>query len=136
LAAVGIDMEIDLTNSVADQVRVTTVDRDFDLAQSGLNIRDREPLLKLYSNFHSEAVGNISGYHSPEMDALLTDLQTAPSEQDKAAVLAEIDALMADQVPAIIMAAQDNMVAWQPDIHDVVHSFGDIVLLGGAWIAP
>lgn len=46
-------------------------------------------------------------------------------------MLAQIDGHTAHDVPAIIMDIPDNMAAWRPAIHDVVHGFGDIMLPGG-----
>ncbi|WP_024794461.1 ABC transporter substrate-binding protein [Tomitella biformata] len=132
---VGFDLTVDYVTSVTDMVRVMYVERNYDLGQTGLNIRESAPFLKLYSSFHSESNGNVSGYSNPQMDALLDRLQAATDVAAESALIGEIEQLAADTVPTVPVSAQDNLVIWQENVHGVQHTFADIVLLGDAWIA-
>lgn len=131
----GFDAEVDYVTSIADIIRVMYVEKSYDLGQSGLNIRDSAPFLKLYSLFHSASTGNISSYSNPQMDELLVSLQSATTDEETQSIIDEIEALATETVPTLPMAAQDNVVVWQPNVHGASHSFADIMLLGDAWTA-
>lgn len=133
LDAVGFDTQIEFLTSATDLIRVINVEQDYDLGQSALNVRDAAPFLKLYSSFHSDSSGNASAYTDPRMDDLLSRLQRAATDDETQEVLDEIEDLFTETVPTLPLAAQDNLVAWQPDVHGAVHSFADIMLLGQAW---
>lgn len=131
---VGFDMNISYVNNVTDSIRVVNVNKDYDIAQTGFNIRDDAPLLKLYQVFQSASPGNASNYRNPRMDELLTQLQSAQGDDETRTVIAEIEQVTAESVPAIPLAAQDNMVVWQPGLQGVRHSFAEIMLLDDAWL--
>lgn len=133
LDAVGFDTRIEFLTSATDLIRVINVEQDYDLGQSALNVRDAAPFLKLYSSFHSDSSGNASAYADPRMDDLLARLQRAATDDETQSVLDEIEELFTETVPTLPLAAQDNLVAWQPDVHGAVHSFADIMLLGQVW---
>lgn len=132
LDAVGFDTRLEFLNSAGDLIRVINVEQNYDLGQSGLNVRDAAPFLKLHSSFHSDAPGNASAYSDPRMDELLARLQRA-DENETQPVLDEIEDLFTETVPTVPLAAQDNLIVWQPNVHGTVHTFADIMLLGQAW---
>ncbi|MDO5712367.1 MAG: ABC transporter substrate-binding protein [Micrococcales bacterium] len=135
LNAVGFDAEINYVNSVSDIIRVINVDKSYDLGQTGLNIRDSAPFLKLYSAFHSGSSANASGYSNSKMDELLSSLKSAGTQEQTQSILDDVEALFTADVPTLPIAAQDNIVVWRPTVHGTSHSYADIMLLGGAWIA-
>lgn len=133
LGDVGFDVTIEYVTNIGDMIRVMNVERNYDLGQTGFNVRDTAPLFKLYSNLYSTSTGNVSGYTDPEMDRLLLELQAA--EPDAAPeVIERIEERVGATVPMVPLAAQDNLVSWSPDVHGLRHSFAEIMLLGDAWI--
>ncbi|WP_305094514.1 ABC transporter substrate-binding protein [Prescottella sp. R16] len=135
LDAVGFDTTIEYVTDITESIRRVNVNRDYDIAQTGFNIRDDVPLLKLYQVFHSASSSNASNYADPQMDRLLGQLQSARGDEETRNVIADIEQLTTETVPAIPLAAQDNMVVWAPDVHGVKHSFAEIMLLDDAWTA-
>ncbi|MDJ0362585.1 ABC transporter substrate-binding protein [Rhodococcus sp. H29-C3] len=135
LNAVGFDAEVEFLNSTSDIIRVINVEKNYDLGQSALSIRDSAPFLKLYSVFHSGSTGNASGYSNPEMDELLGTLQKAGTQEEIQSAIDDIESLATETVPTLPLAAQDNLVVWQPEVQGASHSFADIMLLDEVWLS-
>lgn len=133
LGDVGFDVTIEYVTNVGDMIRVMNVERNYDLGQTGFNVRDTAPLFKLYSSFYSTSTGNVSGYADAEMDRLLLELQSA-GQGDTLTVIEKIEQRVGATVPMVPLAAQDNLVSWSPDVHGLRHSFAEIMLLDDAWI--
>ncbi|CAM2808439.1 ABC transporter substrate-binding protein [Prescottella defluvii] len=134
LNSIGFDVEIAYANSVTDLTRRVYVDRDFDLARSGASLIDAAPLLRLYASLGSSSANNAAGYNSPEMDALLTRLQTAGSDDEKQTIVDEIQTLANETVPYAVWSPSVVFPSWTPKLHGATVSIDNVVLFGDAWM--
>lgn len=134
LNAIGFDVEIVYATSVTDLTKRVYVDKDFDLARSGNNLVDAAPYLRLFG-LNSQAGTNAGGYNSPEMDELLTQLQTAPDDAAKQDAIDAIQTLANETVPSAVWAPSVIYVAWSPDVHGVNMSADGIAHFGEAWVS-
>lgn len=135
LEKVGFTVTLDFVRSITAQTRRTYVDHDFDLVASGTSIRESNPYQGLFGGLHSESSVNASGYTSPEMDKLLSQLQVAATVEEKRAVIADIERLWWDTVPGVPTAASARFLPWQENVHGVVPTASTMLLFGDAWIA-
>ncbi len=135
LGAVGIEVEIDLVQNVADQTQKIYVDRAFDIATAAMSIHDEDPYGRLAGNLGTGSSTNAAGYASPEMDALLAELQSKATPAEAKDVLTRIEALFAEDVPTVITNSGAMLNVWQKNVHGIQPSGETIVLFDDAWIA-
>ncbi|MFC9514992.1 ABC transporter substrate-binding protein [Nocardiaceae bacterium NPDC056970] len=135
LQAVGFTVEISYAPSINDLVRRLFVEHDYDVAHSGLSVLEESPFMRLYVNFHSSSPSNVLGYKNPEMDQLLTQLQTAPTDDARRAVLEKVQTLVNDTAPLAVIGAGKVLVTWRNNVHGITPSTDGIMLFGDAWLA-
>ncbi|WP_182349576.1 ABC transporter substrate-binding protein [Tomitella gaofuii] len=135
LENVGFTVDVVNSTSNSDLARHVYVDRDYDVAFWGYNVLEGSPFVRLYSNLHSESESNLLGYKSPEMDALLEDLQTASNDNDKKSVISSIQSLVNETAPMIPLSAVKSFIAWDSNVYGVEASADGIMLFDKAWLA-
>lgn len=135
LGAVGFDVQVDTAPTVTDQVRRMYIDHDFDITRSGEGLLDEDPFLRLYSSLGSDSANNASGYADDQMDALLTEVKTAPTDDERRAVIGRIQERFDATVPYAVLGPSTVLVAWDPDVRGVVRSVDNIVLFDRAWVS-
>ncbi|CAM3048182.1 ABC transporter substrate-binding protein [Prescottella defluvii] len=135
LQAVGFTVEISYAPSNTDLVRRLFVEHDYDVAHSGLSVLEESPFVRLFVNFHSDSPSNVLGYKNAEMDQLLTQLQTAFTDDDRRAVLERMQTLVNDTAPLATIGAGKVLVTWRQNVHGVTPSADGIMLFQDAWLA-
>ncbi len=135
LGAVGITLQIDEVGSVADLIQRTYVDRDFDITRSGANLIDAAPYLRLYDAMGSESGDNPTGYADPATDALLESLLQATDDAQRRQIIDKIQLQVNDTVPFVVWGPAQIRETWTDDVHGVVRTFDDIMLLDQAWVS-
>ncbi len=135
LGAVGFDVTVDTAPTVTDQVRRMYIDHDFDITRSGEGFLDEDPFLRLYSSLGSDSANNASGYADEEMDALLTEVKTAPTDDERRAVIGRIQERFDATVPYAVLGPSTVLVAWDDDVRGVVRSVDNILLFDRAWVS-
>lgn len=134
LAAVGIELLVDVSGGTEDQVQALT-SRDFDLACWGLLVTpDELGADALRQNLYSTLGTNRSGYESPEMDAALDALHVATDEETAQAAYRRIAELYARDLPFVVDAAIEEYVTWDDDVVGVTPGLGSVVHFDQAWL--
>jgi peptide/nickel transport system substrate-binding protein len=133
LAAVGIELQVDVDGGTEEQVQALTL-RDFDLACWGLQVTpDALGAESLRQNLLSTLGTNRSGYESTEMDAALDALRLAPDPAAAQGAYRRIAELYARDLPFYVDAAVEEYVVWSSDVVDVVPTLGSVVAFDRAW---
>lgn len=133
LQAVGFTVNIVPANSAGDIVKKVYAQRDYDMALGGIGLYESIPFLGLQGTLGSKSSSNFSGYSNPEMDALLVQLQAAGDDDAFRQALGQIQTLWNETVPSVPTSALMIFVAWQKDVHGVVPTATNIMLLDKAW---
>ncbi|MGO4202718.1 ABC transporter substrate-binding protein [Rhodococcus sp. TAF43] len=134
LQAVGFTVEIVWATNINDLVKKTFVQYDYDVSYSGFNVLDESPFVRLYGNLFSESPSNALGYKNPQMDALLSKLQTAPTDEARLGVVQEIQTLVNDTAPMVVTGAGKYFIPWSKNVHGITPSADGILLFGDAWL--
>ncbi len=99
--AVGVDVIIDAAERATALKRVY-IDHDFDLHINGYTSYG-DPAIGLARSFVTSSIGkpyaNASSYSNPAVDDLFQKGETAPSQDARAAIYREVQALLAQEVP-------------------------------------
>lgn len=135
LQAVGFTVDIVYTTSINDLVKTMYVQHDYDIGYAGFNILEESPFVRMYGNFNSQSTSNVLGYQNPEMDALLGKLQSAPSADERRKVLEDIQTVVNDTAPVVVVNAGKYFIPWSKNAHGITPSADGIMLFGNAWLA-
>ncbi|WP_305092905.1 ABC transporter substrate-binding protein [Prescottella sp. R16] len=135
LQAVGFTVDIVYASSINDLVKKMYAQHDYDIGYAGFNILDESPFVRMYGNLSSASTSNVLGYQNSEMDALLTDLQTAATDDDRRRVLENIQTLVNDTAPMLVVGAGKYFIPWSSNAHGITPSADGIMLFGNAWLA-
>lgn len=133
LERVGFKVDIEGVASIADQIQKIYVDRDYDLSRGATSVSEGDPYQRLQTSLNSTSPSNALGYANPEMDAALVELQAAGTDEATQAAIDKIVELWNETVPAVVVGANATFIAWQDDVHGVVTTSEQMMLLGGAW---
>ncbi len=131
--AVGFEVELVPLRSVADQVQKLYIDHDFDLAIGASSLIDVDPYAGLSAVLFSQSGANSSGYASPEMDALLSELRSVTSPEDGAEVMTQIQELWYQDIPGIGIAGNGTFSPWNDDVHGITPTTEALLLYDEAW---
>lgn len=134
LEAAGFEIELDLLQSVADQVQSLYVDHDYDIAISSTSVLEADIFGRLYSALNSESPSNVPGYQSAEMDELIRELQAIKKPADAKKVLTAIEELWAEEVPGIAISAGAMLNVWSDEVHGIVSNSDTNILFDDAWV--
>jgi len=134
LEAVGFDVEIVYTQTIADRIQRIAVDRDYEMSAWSVSLRDSDPLPRFFALMSSTGNQTYGMYTSPEMDALIDAFQVAPTVDEQKAVVNDIQALVNEDVPFVTWAAFTEVLGWGEGVHGVTGSLNSMVLLDKAWV--
>ncbi|WP_337110053.1 ABC transporter substrate-binding protein [Prescottella equi] len=134
LNSIGFKVEVVYANSVTDLTRRVYVDRDFDIARGAASLIDTAPFVRMYASLGSDSNNNAGGYNSPEMDGLLVKLQAADSDNEKQAVIDDMQNVANETVPYAVWAPSVVLAAWTPKLRGANVSVDNIVLFDDAWM--
>jgi peptide/nickel transport system substrate-binding protein len=133
LAAVGIELQLDVDGGTDEQVQALTA-RDFELACWGLQVTpDDLGADQLRQNLYSTLGTNRSGYESAEMDAALDALRQAPDAAARQAAYRSVAEIYARDLPLYADAAVEEYVVWTNAVVDVVPTLGSVMTYDRAW---
>ncbi|WP_406385477.1 ABC transporter substrate-binding protein [Streptomyces sp. NBC_01618] len=135
LERVGFTVKLDLEASIADRVKKTYVDHDFDLSRGALSVSEGNPYHRLQSALNSKSFGNPGGYAEPKMDALLAELHAAVTDEQTQKALDGIQTLVNETVPLANLGASAGFTAWGKNVHGIVPTEEYMALFGEAWIS-
>lgn len=134
LEAVGFEVELDLLQNVADQVQKVYVDGDYDVAVVATSVHDEDVFARLTNSLHSGSGGNVTGYASEDMDALLAELQQVDDPAEATDLLTRLEELWASEATGITLSSGGLFTAWNQHVHGVVPTAEAITLFGSAWV--
>ncbi|MGF7121563.1 MULTISPECIES: ABC transporter substrate-binding protein [unclassified Rhodococcus (in: high G+C Gram-positive bacteria)] len=134
LQAVGFTVDIVYATSINDLVKKTYAQFDYDISYSAFNVLDESPFVRLYGNFFSGSASNVLGYKNPEMDALLGNLQTAPTDEARLGVVEEMQTLVNETSPMVTVSTGKFFIPWSKNVHGITPSADGIMLFGNAWL--
>lgn len=120
--------------SIADQTTRLMVDHDYDLGVASMSIPDEDPFARFSGQLHSQSPLNPSGYASPEMDQLLSELQAADSEEEAQDAVRRIEELWHEDVPGVGLAPAGTFLSWQENVHGIQPTTEHLLLFDEAWI--
>ncbi|PTR19864.1 peptide/nickel transport system substrate-binding protein [Rhodococcus sp. OK519] len=133
LQAIGFDVTVDYATDTTDLVRKVYRDHDFDLTRGGAPIGDEAPFLNLYGSMGSDSRNNATGFADPDMDRLLLEVQTAPTDDDKREAISNVQRYANETVPYVLWGPAPVLTAWEPTVHGVKRTVTDIILFDTAW---
>lgn len=134
MEAVGFEVEIVPTRTIADRISAIS-SGDYDMAAWSLNLRESDPLPRMYSNMHSSGAQIYGGYTSPEMDALIESFQEAKNHAEQVAIMDKIQTKFNEDQPQLVWAEFKEIFAWGENVHGIQGGPNSLVLLNGAWLA-
>ncbi len=70
------------------------------------------------------------------MDALLGKLQSAPNDDDRRRVLEDIQTLVNETNPMMVLGAGKYFIPWSKNAHGITPSADGVLLFGNAWLTP
>lgn len=132
--AVGFEFELDTVSSVPEMLQRLYADKDFEMAFGAYSLNDAAPEIRLYSALNSGSSNNILGFENPAMDALLSDIQQAGTQEEKVELYADMQTMFNEEVPFVVLGAGEAYVAWNESVYGVNPSVDGILLLDKAWI--
>lgn len=133
LENVGFEVENESLRTAAETI-VKVSNKDYDIANTSLNVRDYDPHSRLHAFLHSTGNQRHGMPTSPEMDALLEELQGASTDDDRQRLFDELQTLVNEEVPLVSAGAAAELVAWDNDVHGVVGTTTSMWFLDKAWI--
>lgn len=136
LNAIGFDVAIDYATDVTDLVRRVYKDHDFDMTRGGAPVGEEAPYINLYNSMASDSKNNPSGFADPQMDTLVTAVQTAPTDDAVRDAISKVQEYANQTVPYAIWGPASVLTAWDDNIHGVKRNITDIMFLDDAWISP
>ena len=103
------------------------------MSTAALSLAEADPYERLYTGIKSGGRNNATGYSDAEMDALLDKLGVATTDDDKKAVLAQIQERANETVPWQVWGNVAALDVWNQNVHGLEQSLDGIVLFDGAW---
>ncbi|WP_157977554.1 ABC transporter substrate-binding protein [Streptomyces triticisoli] len=134
LEQAGFTVKFDLATSIADRVKKTYVDHDFDLSRGASSVSEGDPYHRLQISMNSKSFGNPGGYADPEMDKLLDVLHGAKDDQQRQKAIDDIQTRVNETVPMANLGASASLTAWGENVHGIVPTDEYMTLFGEAWI--
>ncbi|MGJ3508252.1 ABC transporter substrate-binding protein [Enemella sp. A6] len=134
LEAAGFTVENDLVRSIADITNKIYIERNYDFARSALSVTEADPFWRLYSSFYSTAASNSSGYADKDYDAMVDELRSTDMD-DREEIVKKIEQKFLEDLPAISLANNANMVAWSNNVFGVQPTNDAMLGFEKAWIA-
>ena len=95
--------------------------RNYDLAMWGWSAPVQANTIRIAELVHGDpGIGflNLTGFANDEVDAISAQLQTEADEATSAALIADLQALIAEQLPFVLLAYPDGAYAYNADSYD------------------
>lgn len=134
LDAVGFDTTVDVATSVTDVVNAVAIEGTYDMSTWAFSWREDGPFARMFATSSSKGNLGAGSATSPELDDLIDQVQQAENDEEKAEVMADIQAEWNEIVPALVLGPTAELTMWRPDVHGVKTDTNTIVLFDQAWI--
>jgi peptide/nickel transport system substrate-binding protein len=126
LQEIGIDVQVASVEQTTWEDAVwpgfdITNGRNYELAMWGWSAPTLATPSKVCWLIHSDpAVGflNITGFENAEADELCNDLRASSDPDERAALIKDIQQVIADQVPFVVLLYPDGLFAYWGEVHD------------------
>nr|WP_262402069.1 ABC transporter substrate-binding protein [Actinomadura sp. CNU-125] len=135
LENVGFDVELDLVRSIADQITKVSVKKTYDVSGWGISWREAGPFARMYATLHAKGNLTVGMATTPKMSALIEELRGAEGEEEQRAVMGRIQEQWNEDVPALALGPQPELIAWPERVRGVTGTVNSMVLLDDAWLA-
>ncbi|NLT30104.1 MAG: ABC transporter substrate-binding protein [Propionibacterium sp.] len=136
LEAVGLEIEMEMSRSVADFTSKLFIEKNYDLGKAAVQVTENDPYQNLYSVYHSQSAANVLSNNDPEMDALIEELRATPMSDEEAVkdVTKRIEEHYQQTVPSVTLGGNAPMMFWSKDVYGVVVGNEDMIDFSKAWI--
>jgi peptide/nickel transport system substrate-binding protein len=109
--------------------------KDFDIACAGIAVsNDAGATLSLIQAFRSDSPSNRVSYKSTAFDSALSQSLAANTPEQKKAAFGKIAELYNQDLPALVLAAATEYIAWSPKVHGVEANQATMLYFDKAWI--
>lgn len=135
LEAAGFDVALEQVANISDLVAAVIVRADYDLACFGLNILDEGLWPTLTNSLASDSPSNYSGYVDPRADELLDELRVASSKDEISDVMAELQDVWNDTVPAVILNSSPNRTIHVDELKGLQSTSNSLIFYADAYLA-
>jgi peptide/nickel transport system substrate-binding protein len=132
----GIDVDTTRASvKVSEQVDDVITKKDFDTACWGLqNTPDDNAIAQLDQFLRSTSGSNRTGYKNPAMDAILSELKAAGTDQARVAASKKLADLWATDLPGIPIFHTPQGVYWTSKVHGIKGTALSAAAFDKAWI--
>jgi peptide/nickel transport system substrate-binding protein len=134
LRAAGMEVVLDTSKDTAGHIAQVSVQRDFDVANFGVNVTPDDGGVLLLSTYLSTNPGNRVGFKSPLFDEGIEDALVAVSDDEKKAAYEKIATAVSEGLPFYIFAAPEEFFAVASNVHGVTGGARTAVYFGEAWM--
>ena len=108
--------------------------KDFDLACWGLQFTpDDGTVLQIESFLRSTSASNRVGYKNASVDAAITELKKAATDDAKTAAFKKISEAWANDAPSVPIAHVEERVVWSPKVRGLSTTAQNQVVFTKAW---
>jgi peptide/nickel transport system substrate-binding protein len=134
LQSVGMTVQLDTNIDSTTYVQNIIVNKDYDLACWGMAMfnDDRIYTNTLLGNLASTAGRN--GYNNPAMDAAITAVRRAATDDEKRAAYKSVAELFKNDIPSLVFVAYDIFYATNPKLHGIYFNHAFMMYFDKAWL--
>lgn len=135
LEAAGMTVDDSKTNiDVPAILQEVITKKDFDLACWGLQFTpDDGTVLQIESFLRSTSASNRVGYKNASVDAAITELKKAATDDAKTAAFKKISEAWANDAPSVPIAHVEERVVWSPKVRGLSTTAQNQVVFTKAW---
>jgi peptide/nickel transport system substrate-binding protein len=134
MEAAGIQVSLDTTKDIGGLITQVSVNRDFDLANFGVNVTPDDGGVLLLSTYLSTNPGNRVGFKSAKFDEGVNDALVADTDVKKKAAYKKIAEAVVEGLPFYIYGATEEFIAVGQNVHGVTGGSRSAAYFGKAWI--
>jgi peptide/nickel transport system substrate-binding protein len=135
LKAVGINDELNITDTAGQMTTQYVVQHDFDIVVTGFaTSNDEGGMVALLQNFSCNSPSNRIGFCDPTLDKGLTDVQASASVAGKTAGYKIVAEQVNKEIPWLPVAEVDQYWVWAPNVHGILDTSRDSIMYNQAWI--
>jgi peptide/nickel transport system substrate-binding protein len=132
LTAAG--FKVDLKNDYDVNALVADVlnNKNYEMACWGFNMAEEAPEIALQQAVLSTSPANAMNYQNTAVDALINQVRTAKTDDERKTALDGIAKIWQQDEPTPIYEAIAEMIAWRKDVHGLKFTVGTVVLFDKA----
>jgi peptide/nickel transport system substrate-binding protein len=131
LEAVGFQVNLELVDPNQSTPRIY-IEQNYQIACSGTSMQDASPVVSL--NRWWGPTNRYTGFRDDEFNADLAQLRAAFTEDETKAALAKLQQRWNEVMPAVVYAAAEQGVAWNPKLKGLVFNHDAVFSLAKAYL--